>query len=309
MKKYLLLFLIACNSFSLHSSEALPKDSIGFFENAISPDKKRIRKLNYTMLGAYGISMTWLYSQWYKDYETTSFHFFNDFSEWEQMDKYAHVWDAYNISKPIYKSYRWGGYDEKKAVWSSVAISFLFLTTVEVFDGFSSEWGFSGGDILSNTAGVGLFAAQQLKWNEQRMVLKYSFRQTKYSQYRPQLLGNNLPENILKDYNGLTFWLTINPKSFFKSSKIPAWLSLAVGFGAEGMTGGKNNPIAVEGKPIPYFERYKQYYLAIDIDLARIQTKSKTLSAIFKLINIIHLPAPAIEFSGSRKPRYHGLYF
>ena len=75
------------------------------------------------------------------------------------------------------------------------------------------------------------------------------------------------------------------------------------------MTGGKENPEYVDGKMIPSFERYRQYYLGLDIDLARVQMKSKVLTSIFKFINIVHLPAPAIEFGKGRKARYHAFYF
>jgi hypothetical protein len=253
--------------------------------------------------------MTWLYTQWYKDYPRSSFHFFNDNVEWEQMDKYAHIFDAYSVARPLYNSYRWAGYDEKKATLHAAGIAYIFQTTIEIFDGFSAEWGFSSGDVFANTAGVGLFAAQQLIWHEQRIILKYSFHHTEYSKYRPQLLGNNILENMLKDYNGQTYWITINPKSFFKRSKIPAWLNLALGIGAEGMTGGKFNPLTAEGKLIPQFRRYRQYYLSVDIDLSEIKTKSELLKGIFKVINIIHLPSPAIEFNNGKKSKFHPLYF
>lgn len=284
--------------------------SVWSLENAKSPDRKRTRILNYTVVGLYPVSMYWLYTQWYQNYPQSSFHFFNDNAEWEQMDKFGHAWDAYSIAKPLMKCYRWTGYNNKKSTLLAGGISFLYQTTVEVFDGFSEEWGFSTGDVLCNTAGIGLFTAQQLTWGEQRIVLKYSFHQSKYSKYRPNLLGSNLPENILKDYNGLSYWISINPRSFFKNTKwLPNWLSIGAGFGAEGMTGGKENPTEVDGKIIPEFERYRQYYISLDIDLARVKTKSVLLGSIFKFINIVHLPSPAIEFSKGRKSRYHAFYF
>lgn len=304
-----IILIIFFSSISTISIAQQKKDSLSFFESSPNPHPPRIHALNYSIVGMYGLSMSWLYTQWYKDYPRSSFHFFNDNSEWEQMDKYAHAWDAYNIAKPLFRCYRWAGYDNTKATLYGAGVAYLFQTTVEIFDGFSSEWGFSGGDILANTGGVALFTFQQLKWQEQRIVLKYSFHETSYSQFRPKLLGSNLPERILKDYNGQTYWLAINPKSFFKNTSIPSWLSLAIGYGAEGMTGGKNNPEFVDGIELPKFDRYRQFYLSVDFDLARINTKSKFLSSAFKLINIIHLPAPAIEWSSGRKPVYRALFF
>jgi hypothetical protein len=42
-----------------------------------------------------------------------------------------------------------------------------------------------------------------------------------YAQYRPNVLGSSLAEQILKDYNGQTYWLSVNLHSFYKGSKIP----------------------------------------------------------------------------------------
>jgi hypothetical protein len=60
---------------------------------------------------------------------------------------------------------------------------------------------------------------------------KFSFHTTQY-QYRPNVLGSSLAEQMLKDYNGQTYWLSVNLHSFYKGSKIPKWLNLAIGYGA-----------------------------------------------------------------------------
>ncbi len=317
MKSFILLFLFfqflvsqaSEPTFSKLSSDTAFTDSIHFFSNTLQANKKRINLLNYSISGTYGLSMYWLYTQWYKDYPGSSFHFFNDNSEWLQMDKFAHTWDAYLISKSISKCYKWAGYENKKSILYGIAITGLYQTTIEVFDGFSKEWGFSGGDILANSIGLASFAFQELHWKEQRITLKLSFHQTKYSSYRPKLLGENIFENIIKDYNGLTNWVCINPHSFFKNSVFPKWLSLAIGFGAEGMTGGKTNPEIVNGKIIPAFDRYRQYYFSVDFELSKIKTQSAFFSSLFRIINIVHLPAPAIEFRSGGKPQYKALYF
>ena len=307
MKKILFLFIL----FLIVDSEVVKSnDKLSFIKNSPIPNKHRLNLLNYSTAALYPVSMTWLYTQWYRDYPQRGFHFFNDNSEWLQMDKYAHFFDAYSISKPLTHLYKWAGYDNRKATLYGCGIAFIFQTTVEVFDGFSSEWGFSPGDLACNTGGILLFGAQQLGWKEQRILLKYSFHQTKFSKYRPKLLGSSLPENILKDYNGLTSWVCINPASFMnENSKFPKWLNVAVGFGADGMTGGDFNPNSVDGIAIPKFERYRQYYLAFDIELSKIRTRSTFLTGVFKLLNIIHLPLPTLEFSPGRKTIGRLAYF
>jgi hypothetical protein len=103
----------------------------------------------------------------------------------------------------------------------------------------------------------------------------------------------------LKDYNGQTYWLSLNPASFMKEgTRFPKWLNIAFGYGAEGMTGGDFNPPYVDanGKQIE-FDRYRQYYLSLDVDLTRIKTRSKFLRTFFNTIGFLKIPAPALEFS------------
>ena len=143
--KAILILIICISSFSSFAKQPpfnfIDKffniDTLKFLQKSSIPNAKRIKTLNYSIAGMYGLSMTWLYSQWYDNYPRSAFHFFNDNSEWQQMDKFGHFWTAYNISKPLMHCYRWGGYDEKKSTLYGAGISFLFLTTIEVFDGFS----------------------------------------------------------------------------------------------------------------------------------------------------------------------------
>ena len=95
----------------------------------------------------------------------------------------------------------------------------------------------------------------------------------------------------------MTCWAVLNPASFLKGNeKFPRWLSVAIGYGADGMTGGEENPPAVDGVPIPSFERRRQFYLSVDVELSRIRTRSRFLKAVGSVINLIHLPAPPWKF-------------
>ena len=155
-----------------------------------------------------------------------------------------------------------------------------------------------------------LFVGQQLGWHEQRFSLKYSFHQTQYAQYRPDLLGDNLLQNTLKDYNGITFWVSGNISSFLpETSKFPKWLNIAAGYGAEGMTGAFDNSTQNNGQPIPQFTRYRKFFLSLDVDLTRIPTKSKVLKGIFTVLNFIKIPAPAIEYNTLGQFKVWGFYY
>ncbi len=181
------------------------------------------------------------------------------------------------------------------------------MTAVEVLDGFSSEWGASTGDIIANATGTALYVSQELLWKEQRITPKFSFHTTRFAKYRPAVLGSNFREQILKDYNGQTYWLSANLKSFFKDSKIPKILNVAIGCGADGMIAGKGeNSLIISSENQT---RSRQFYLSLDLDLTKIETKSHFLKTIFSVFSVLKIPAPTLEYTVNEGFRTHILYF
>ena len=310
LKKILLLLLV---SFSA-TSYLFGNPDQGFGKNDSidrQPNYKgRLIGVTVSASALYVASMTGLYYLWYADYPRSGFHFINDSGEWLYMDKAGHITASYWIGRIGYESLRWAGVKEKRAAWYGGLWGLVYLTSVEVFDGFSAEWGASAGDLAANTLGAGLFIGQQLLWKDQPFTLKFSFHQTEYADYRPDLLGENFIQQMLKDYNGQTYWLSANISSFLpETSKFPRWLSVSFGYGADGMLGAESNPDEYNGEPLPEFERYPQFYLSLDADLTRIRTKSETLHWLFNFIGYIKMPFPTLEYNPSEGFRFHPLYF
>lgn len=265
---------------------------------------KRLKIVIATETIGYAVSMTGLYSLWYKDVPSSSFHLFNDNKEWLQMDKIGHGVTAYYVGFAGYEALKWSGVSEKKSVWYGGTLGLFFLTSVEVFDGYSSAWGFSWGDVAVNTAGSGFFIAQQLAWKEQRILLKYSFHRSPYWEKRPNLLGENLAQNLIKDYNGQTYWMSANIASFLNSdTKFPKWLNLAVGYGAKGMLGAFNNNL------FPEIKRERQYYLSLDVDLTKIKSKSKFATTMLGAFGFLKFPLPTVEFNSGGSTNFYWVYF
>jgi uncharacterized protein YfiM (DUF2279 family) len=287
--------------FPLHSNA---QDTIGFFDTPETYMPSRGKTVAIGLTSAYTLSMVGLYQLWYKDFPRSDFHFFNDNDEWLQVDKAGHLFSAYYLGTMGIGMMQWTGMSHKKAVWYGGASGWLFLTTVEIFDGFSSQWGFSVGDMVANTTGSLMAISQELAWKEQRIRVKFSFHQTDYPQYRPDLLGTSFSEQLFKDYNGQTYWLSGNISSFMHSeNSFPKWLNLSFGYGAEGMTG------ANAESDLEQFDRYRQYFISPDIDLRRIKTRSKALKFTLSLLNFIKIPAPALEFTSKGTTKFHWLYF
>lgn len=239
---------------------------------------------------------------WYEDYPRSKFHTINDLNEWQQMDKLGHVFSSYQLGRIGADVLNWSGVSKKDQLVYGATLGFSFLTAVEIFDGFSQEWGFSWSDIAANAIGTGLYIGQELLWDEQRLQLKFSYHHTKLASQRPERLGENSLQRIFKDYNGQTYWLSANLHSFFKESNIPKWLNIAFGYGAHGMLTGENEAV---DNMFTNQNRYRQFFLSFDVNLNNINTKSRVLKTVFSVLNVIKIPFPTIEFNSKKKVVFH----
>ena len=272
-----------------------------FFEKSDTLNVSRRNLIVGSTVGVGSITLIGLNELWYKDYPRSSFHFINDNSNWLQMDKVGHATTAYHMGSLGMKSFRWSGMSEKNAVWIGGSVGLMFLTAVEVLDGFSAEWGASWGDLVANTSGTALLISQELLWHEQRIELKFSYHPTDYASQNPGSLGSTPLESILKDYNGQTYWLSVNPWSFVKDSSLPKWMSISFGYGAEGMI----TAIPPEGGD----DRYRKFLLSLDLKLSNIDTGSKFWNSFFDVINVIKIPFPTLEYNTKGEFKFHPLYF
>ena len=280
------------------------QDKSLFFQKSDSLHTKRLKQVYFTEAAIASTSLLALNQLWYADYPRSKFHFINDNNEWLQMDKFGHFMSAYYIGKLGISALSWAGASQKKQLLLGATTGFAFLTAVEIFDGYSAEWGASPGDILANAGGAIALIGQELLWKEQRITFKYSFHQTSYAKVRPGTLGENFLQQTLKDYNGQTYWASANIWSFAKDSNFPKWLNVAVGYGAEGMLYGEQN-----SQNLTHTSPYRQFYAGLDIDLTKIKTKSKLLKTIFNTLNFIKIPAPTLEFTSKGAVKFHFLYF
>ncbi len=290
---------------------AQEKDTLSLgIQNGFFNSKRTASVVGIEIIGYTG-AMVMLNNLWYKDYPRSSFHWFDDNQQWLQMDKMGHAMTSYYIGVVGIRALRWSGLSERKSVIYGGILGLSFLTSIEVLDGLSAEWGASSGDMLANISGAGLLIAQELLWKEQRMMLKFSVHNSLYAQYRPNVLGESWNERLLKDYNGQTYWLSINLKSFGgKESYVPSWLNLAFGYSADGMTGGSQNYLYDNDEnPIPEFERQRQFFLSLDIDLTRIKTKSTFVNTLFGAFGFIKIPMPTYEYGTKSGLKGHFLYF
>ncbi len=260
-------------------------------------NKGRLALVIGTEAAFYVGGMLYLSQVWYADQELVPFRFYNDNAGWLQMDKFAHSYVAYYESYLGYHALRWAGVDKKKALWFGGTLGFVLQLPVEIFDGLYEGYGFSIGDVVANAFGSALFMTQEHFWDEQKIIPKFSFYPSDYAQLRPGTLGRTFGEQLVQDYNAQIYWFSFSPATVFAWEKWPKWLCFSVGYSGEGMLGEFENPTTIRGESVEHIERYRQYYLSMDLDLRKIPTKSGFLRGVFEVLNIVKIPAPAIEFN------------
>jgi hypothetical protein len=328
--RFLLLFF-ALHFLNAAQAQEPPPRRIGLLEPADSLDRTRFWLSVGGGTAIYSAVSVGLYEAWYKGFERSAFHTFNDWGEWRHMDKAGHILSAHLESHLAFKGALWTGMNRRSAMWSAVGVGMLLQSTIEVMDGFSAKWGFSLSDMGANVLGAGMFLGQEALWQDQRILMKASYTDPGYSTApiwsedgtrsssllgrANSLYGASFAERFLKDYNGLTVWASVNPASFFPENKKPAflprWLNVAAGYSGANLYGGFENRWE-EGDAIfvldpAAYPRYSQYYLSLDVDFTRIRTRSYLLKTVFNVISWIKVPAPALELNSRGRMRLHPL--
>ena len=277
---------------------------------------KRKKVFKIASAATYTTMATGLYFAWYDQFEQESFHFFDDWGEWNNMDKAGHVYSAHIQAELIHSLARWSGYDDDKALLIGTGASLLGQLTIEVMDGFSSGWGFSVTDLGANLIGTSSYYLQHKYWGEQRLTMKMSYYPVSYPDqtFRSEsgsfettlrersevLFGERGIERFLKDYNGQTIWVSADIKAFFPESKWPDFLNVALGYSAGNLYGGFSNRWEVNDENLSIdsalFPRSQQWVLALDYDLKSIKARSEFGQGVLRFLDIFKWPAPAVSY-------------
>ncbi len=260
-------------------------------------------RLRFVVIGsgvAYTGAMIGLSSVWYSQYDKEPFHFFNDFHEWKQMDKAGHFYSAFQVSSMGSRALQWSGVAPKKSDVAGALAGFAIISSIEILDGFSAGYGASASDLAFNALGAGFYLGQQAIWKEIRIHPKFSFHTTVYAPQRPEVLGSTLLEQVIKDYNGQTYWLSVDVDKFIP---FPKWLNISVGYGAEDMLYALD-----EDNEANNLNPYRQFYIGLDLDVSHLRCRSKFANSLLYFVNMIKIPGPTLEFSNG-KIKGHFLYF
>ena len=154
--KYIILFLLI--GATSYSQNGLNK----FLKPSDTLNKPRRNAVIITEVSLATLTLINLNELWYNDFPRSKFHLINDTDEWLQMDKMGHIMSSYYVGKLGADVLNWSGVSKKNQLIYGSTLGFTFLSAVEIFDGYSKEWGFSWSDIAANAIGTGLYVGPEL---------------------------------------------------------------------------------------------------------------------------------------------------
>lgn len=289
--KPLITLLIICST-SICSTQINRQDTLVL---------KRFIVTNSAIASTWTASIFGLQNTWYKNSQTNNFHFFDDASNWMQMDKMGHFYTTAKLSLLTSEWYKWTGVKTRKSAIAGSLIGLGYQTTLELFDGFSTDWGFSWTDMTANVLGAGFFLAQDLLWNEQRFIPKFSYHATEYAAYRPSVLGANFQERLLKDYNGQTYWISFSPAHIQGFQVLPKWLCISIGYSVDQkLVGDQDSYLG--------FQAQREWLFSLDVDFSQLKTSRKWVNTLLKQLNYIKIPFPTMSLINGKIYGY-GIYF
>ena len=201
------------------------------------------------------------------------------------MDKLGHFYASKLMSEIFTDLSRWVGFNSNSSNVVGPVISFLLMLEIEIYDSFFKEWGFSLADLTAN--GLGAFSpliGSKLPFLN-RFKLKLSYHPT--GQYQTE-------KNYIKDYVGMTFWLSYDINSDLPQKVEQYWpdfLNVAIGYSMDR----------------PYHGDVELYF-APDINWTGISNrKHGLLKSFFKYLDYVHFPCFAWKFTP--RSEFYLLYF
>ena len=273
--------LIACCS--LADAQRLPAGSSG---PADGKDADKVRFRTRALLGGYaaGVGVYGYFSWWNKDVQrhvvgpdgtvttqtlqnrTSRFRISNEGwfgrgTENGGADKFGHAYSSYVGTRLLTSALdQWAGRDREDAIWLAGVTSATVALVVEVFDGYTLQYGFSTSDLVMNLVGVGagMLLESSPKWDE-LIDLRWKYWRSSDA----KTLGEYDP---IADYSGHTYLLVLKA-SGVESLRRNSWLrylELHAGYGSRGYAPHPGRFAPVQPRP------HRNLYFGIGVNLSEL---------------------------------------
>ena len=183
---------------------------------------------------------------------------------------------------------------------------------IEYRDGRYGHWGFSIPDATGDVLGA-LVPLIHANFPATQMVqFKLSYFPSPLYRYgnARQASGHPYAPSFMDDYEGMTFWMVINPKPMLPkhaAERWPDWLGVAVGAGAQGLHGyGRKSRGPDRWYPdLPDAQR--EIYLSLDFDFAHSLGNFEVLRKFTPYFRLLRFPTPALRIHPT--PTFYFFYY
>lgn len=235
------------------------------------------------VLNSAGILYTgykWWWQGNYHPFDIKYEGYFNNYSL--GVDKTGHFYISHLYFHAIHDVMKWGGYSDKSALITAVAIPAFYAITIEMADGFTT-YHFSLDDLGANMLGIGLGVLQKKYRAANLFRIKWSYYPSAFAPWRDANLS------LSDDYDGHIYWLSMDVHHMLplKARRYwPKWLNLAVGYGVQGASFGATGPME------------RKFVFGLDYNLSNINFKNKELTLIKNLLDQFKFPAPGLRKTG-----------
>lgn len=254
----------------------------------------RLAAMSAVTAGYIGGIYVKLKNTWWSD-QTRPFHAVTDFDYARNIDKMGHFYGGIVHADLIATGLRWSGVRPGPSLLYGAGLSGIFYVAVELKDGFSPRWGFDVADLGTSLAGAAYPYLQYSFPALQDFSFKWSYIPTTESKYLKKNGGRAWV--FSDDYEGQTFWLSVNARRFMPASVRRYWpkfLNLAAGAAAENLAEKSRGNLVLLVAPDIDFEKL----IPGDGDFAL---------TVKRALNLVHPPLPAVRVSPNVV--WYGLYF
>ncbi|MBC8006565.1 MAG: DUF2279 domain-containing protein [Prolixibacteraceae bacterium] len=153
-------------------------------------------------------------------------------------DKLGHGFSAYLGMRLATWALEWAGNSHVDAMRTGSLLSLGTFMAIEMFDGFSEDYGFSVEDAVISVAGIGMgYALERYPALDEVLDFRIRYRRSDDA----KRLGEYDP---VSDYSGQTFFMVAKAAGFpkLRSSPWTRYLELAVGYGTRGYEPNDGSP-------------------------------------------------------------------
>ncbi len=176
-------------------------------------------------------------------------------------DKLGHTFSFYVSTRLLTSALdRWAGHERADAIWLAGVTSATVSLAVEVFDGYTRQYGFSTADLAMNLVGIGagMLLESSPKWDEV-IDLRWQYWRSADAKW----LGETDP---IADYSGHTYLLALKASGIesLRSNPWLRFLELQFGYGSRGYAPHPGRFAPVQPRP------HRNLYVGIGLNLSEL---------------------------------------